>query len=224
MKQPRLYFLFLGLLLLAACHQDPAPEFHFDYFGMEEDRYVIYDVTEITHDKALGLHETLNYQLRTLWGDTVIDNEGRVAREFLRYERASSADPWQLTDVWTGIISGIRAELTVENQRVVKLVFAPTLSKSWDANAYNTYDPLDCYYREIHQDTLINGISLDPTVTVEQYTFTTLIDSVRMYEVYSKPMGLVYKHSRDNHYQFGSNEVNIGKELYYRFVSTGFVQ
>lgn len=219
-----LYLFLTSVLLLIACHQDPAPEFHFDYFGLQEGLYVIYDVQEITHDKAIGVHETLNYQLRTVWGDTVIDNEGREAREFLRYKRATASDDWQLEDVWTGIISGIRAELTEENQRVVKLVFAPTLSKSWDANAFNTYDPLECYYREIHKDTVINGVTLDPTVTVEQNTYTTLIDSVRMYEVYAKPVGLVYKHYRDNHYQFGSSEVNKGKELYYRFVSTGFVQ
>mgnify|MGYP006893390386 CR=1 FL=1 len=177
---------------------------------------------DITHDDALGMHETLNYQLKTYWGQTYVDNEGRNAREYYRYIRNTPSDPWVFSDLWTGIIDGIRAELIEENQRVVKLVFAPTYQKEWDANAYNVFGELDCYYADIHDDKVIGGTNFDSTITVEQEDYNNLIDSVRMYEIYAKHVGLVYHHFKDNHYQFGSPVVVYGKELYLTFSSSGF--
>jgi hypothetical protein len=215
------FILILAIGSLVSCKKSKQPNFHFEYFGLEQGRYVVYEVMEITHNQDLAIHDTLRYQLKTKWGDTIIDNEGRIAREFLRYTRANSGEPWVLQDVWTGLIDGIRAELIEENQRTVKLVFAPTLSKSWDANAYNMFDPLDCYYRDIHRDTVISGVNLDSTLVVEQEDYTSLIDTVRKYEVYAKHIGLVRKYFRDNAYQFGSAEVVLGRELFYDFIQTG---
>lgn len=224
MRRNRLYYLLLTapLILLMGCKKTKLPNFHREYFGLMEGRYVIYDAIEITHDDAIDVHDTVVFQLKTVWGDTVTDNQGRIAREFFRYKRNTSSDPWVLTDVWTGIIDGIRAELIEENQRVVKLVFAPTLDKSWDANAYNMYNELDCYYRDIHQDTTLNGVLVDSTLVVEQDNFISLIDTVRKYEMYAKNIGLVYKHWTDNHYQFTSDSVIEGTEIYYTYVETGF--
>ena len=223
MKIIQKYFPLLVVLitLSTGCKKEPLPLFHREYFGLSEGKYVIYDVMEITHDQALLQHDTVNYQLKTIWGEIYIDNEGREAREFLRYTRQSSSDVWVLKDLWTGIIDGIRAELTEENQRTVKLVFAPTLSKEWDANAYNPSAELECYYRDIHADTVINSTKIDSTLVVEQDDFVSLIDTVRMYEMYAKDIGLVYKHFKDNHYQFSSSEVVNGRELYYEYVSSG---
>lgn len=217
------YFTVLALatFLVMGCKKDPAPQFHREYFALSEGNFVIYDVTEIDHDQALALHDTSNYQLKTVWGVPYIDNEGREAREFLRYTRSTPAASWMLQDVWTGIIDGIRAELIEENQRKVKLVFAPTLSKEWDANAYNALAEQDCYYRDIHKDSTINGNFIDSTLVVEQDEFISLIDTVRQFEMYSKNIGLVYKYFKDNHYQFSSSEVVNGKELYYEYVSSG---
>lgn len=225
MTRSRLHIFILAIVFIVAigaCKKTTAPVFHTEYFGLTEGRYVIYDVVDITHDKALGLHETLHYQLKTHWGQPYIDNEGRNAREFQRYVRNTSSDPWVFSDLWTGIIDGIRAELIEENQRVVKLVFAPTYQKEWDANGYNVFGELDCYYSEIHEDKIIGGTNFDSTLIVEQEDYNNLIDSVRMYEIYAKHVGLVYHHFKDNHYQFGSPEVVKGNELYFTYSSSGF--
>jgi len=215
--------IFAVLLIAVSCKKTPVVSLHHDYFGMVEGEYVIYDVMEINHDQAAAIHDTLIYQLKTIWADTITDNQGREAREFHRYKRNTSQDPWVLTDVWMGLIDGVRGELVEENQRKVKLVFAPTLSKQWDANAYNMLGELDCYYRDIHQDTTINGFEMDPSLVVEQDDFVSLIDTVRKYEVYAKGVGLVYKHSKDNFYQFTTgSEVFLGTEQYYTYVSHGF--
>ncbi len=211
-------------LAIVGCTPNPVPTFHHEYFGLEEGRFVIYDVVEIVHDDELNQHDTSIYQLKTYWADTFVDNQGRIAREYKRYVRPTSSDPWVFQDVWTGIISGIRAELVEENQRVVKLVFAPTQNKIWDANAYNTIGTRICSYRDIHGDTLINNAAFDTTLVVEQETFYSLIHSVHRFEMYAKHVGLIYKYEKDLHFQInGQSQLYLdkGTERYYRYVSTG---
>lgn len=224
MKKHYFFSAILLVLTLLSCKKDNSIDFHFEYFGMEEGRYIIYDVVEIVHDDALNQHDTTIYQLKTYWADTFVDNQGRPAREFWRYVRPTSNDPWVLQDIWTGVHDGIRAELVEENQRVVKLVFSPTQNKEWDANAYNMNGEQICYYRAIHGDTTIDNTSFDPTLVVEQDQFNSLIDSVRRYEMYAKGIGMILKYERDLHYQINNQSqiyLNEGTERYYRFVETG---
>ncbi len=224
------YFLLLALgtiLLLNGCKKkNAAPDFHYEYFALEEGRYVIYDVMNVVHDDGATIkHDTTYSQLKTVWKGEYIDNQGRTAREFWRYTRDSTAGVWVLKDVWTGIIDGIRAELIEENERVIKLIFAPTLQKLWNANAYNQQSELECFYRDIQSDTTINNINFDPTVTVEIKTQNSLIDSVHFYEVYAENIGLIYKHKRDVHFQYDTLAqtwfLDQGTELYYEYISSG---
>lgn len=220
------YFLLFAVLtvLTIGCSKNPTPNFHYEYFGLEEGRFVIYDVIEIQHDADINQHDTLRYQLKTYWADTFVDNEGRIAREFKRFVRPTATDPWVLQDTWTGLIHGNHAELVEENQRILKMVFAPTLAKSWNANAYNMNAEQLCSYRDIHRDTTINATFFDSTLVVEQASYNSIIDSVQRYDVYAKRVGLIYKFERDLHYQLNSSSqiyLNVGTERYYQFVATG---
>jgi hypothetical protein len=217
--------LLAGLLSLTACKKDEViVDFNYEYFDLTEGRFMIYDVTEIRHDEgAFVKHDTSYYQLKTVIGDTVIDNIGRISREFLRYTRISESDPWILKDVWTSIIDQNRAELVEENQRVVKLVFKPTINKSWNANAFNTFEPLDCYYKNLHDPFQLNSLFFDSTLTVEQDDFFTLVDYRRKFEVYAKGVGLIKKYYKDLGIQnFDTvSGVKNGKELFYNLRSYG---
>lgn len=223
MKNNYLYILALLSItvIVNSCKKsEPVPSFHYEYFGMEEGRYVIYDVVDITHDADLAQHDTVYYQVKTQWGQPYIDNIGRNAREFNRYRRNTSSDAWQQTDVWTGIIVDRRAELIEENQRVIKLFFAPTSEKYWNANAYNTFDELESYYDDIHKEKTIGGTFFDSTVVVDHVDEQNFIDDIRIYEVYAKGIGLVKSFYKKNKYQ-GTPEVDNGKELYYTYNSSG---
>lgn len=215
-----LVFILAGSVV--ACKKSKDPIFHQEYFGLQEGRYIIYDVTEIQHDKSSNQHDTLNYQIKTVWGEIYTDNEGREANKYYRYKRQNSSELWILKDVWSGIIENNKAELVEENQRMLKLVFAPTLSKEWNANVFNTYDEMNCYYRDIHSDTTFNGASFDSTLVVEQDEYFTLVDTIRKYEVYAKGVGLIYKHYRDLFYQSPFLEVEKGSEIFMTYNSSGF--
>jgi hypothetical protein len=220
--------VFLSILLFLvvfSCKKEKTTvDFHFDYFDLREGRYITYDVVEIKHDDgAIVAHDTMVYQLKTLIGDTVIDNEGRIARKFLRYKRENSTESWILSDVWTAIISDRKAELVEENQRMVKLVFAPTINKTWDLNAYNQQSYLECYYRDIHDAASINGWNFDSILVVEQEDFPSFVDYRRKYEVYANGVGLVYKYYKDLKIQnFDTLNVVSGDELFYKVTGYGF--
>lgn len=218
-----LLLIFLLGMVTTQCKKDTQTvNLHLGYYNLTPGRYIIYDVTEISHSQGAAGSDTSIYQLKTVIGEVVVDNSGREARKFYRYTRDTSGEIWTLRDVWTTIIADYRAELIEENQRVVKLVFAPTLEKNWDANAYNPQEKLDCSYDEIHKNYTIGSHHFDSTITVEQADDLNLIEYKRKYEVYANGIGLVKKHFRDLKINnFDVTDINEGKELFMNYVSSG---
>lgn len=215
----------LIVLVSPSCKKKPVPppQFHYEYFDLSHGRYIDYDVMEVQHDATLAVkHDTVRYQLRTLIGDTVIDNEGRIARKFIRFKRDNSSLPWVQTDIWTAVIDDNRAELVEENQRVIKLVFAPTLSKEWNPNAFNMFDEMEAYYKDIHDERSVGGLTFDSTLVVELDTFISLIDYRRKYEIYAKGVGLVKKYWKDlTISNFDTLNVQFGTESFYTVIGYG---
>lgn len=213
-----------GLLILLtsnSCKKDEAEfDMYYDYFPTDEGRYVIYSVQEIEVDNQQK--DTFNYFMKTVVGAEIIDNSGRKARAYNRYIGTAANGPWNMKDVWTCVIDGKRAELVEENNRTIKLVFAPSEDDEWDMNAYNTLGEMDCYYSNIHQPYSINGTNFSSTVTVEQEDFNSYIDSRRKYEVYARGVGMVHKYFRDFIINNGNpNNVKKGRSLMMELVSYG---
>jgi hypothetical protein len=187
----------LVFLATNSCKKDEPYDMHYDYFPLNDGRYVIYSVHEVFVDQQIQQKDTFDYFIKTLIGDTIIDNSGRIARKFERYFSSSASGPWTIHDIWTAIIDGGRAELVEENNRTIKLVFAPSEDDEWDMNAYNTLDQMNCYYSNINLPYTVNGTAFSTTVTVEQEDFSSFIDSRRKYEVYAKEVGMIHKYFKD---------------------------
>lgn len=189
------------LTLLLSCGKDNSQpiDFHYNYFPLEQGRYAIYFVHEEKVDPGGGAvnNYEIDYFIKTKIGDTLIDNSGRVVRKFERYVSDSATGPWQIKDIWTAIIADNRAELVEENNRVIKLVFAPTEEKTWNINAFNTLSPIQAYYSNIHQAQTINGLSFPLSLVVQQENTLNLIQHKRKYEVYAKNVGMISKVYKD---------------------------
>jgi len=214
----------LLILVFASCKKKTTEvNMHLGYFDLTPGRYIIYDVTEIIHNNSAN-HDTLTYQLKTVIGDTIYDNQNRIARKYIRYKRNTSADQWVIKDLWTAIVADFKAELVEENQRVVKLVFAPTLSKEWNANIYNTFPEQETYYEEIHQPYQVGNQQFDSTVSVIQENDPpNLIEYKSKYEIYAKGIGMIKKRYIDlSINNFDVTDINNGNELYMNIVSYGF--
>lgn len=215
-------FLIALLLFFVGCKKDSSSvKLHYEYFGVNKGRFVIYDVNEITH-LSNGSKEYSDYQLKTVIGDTVHDNSGRLGYKFLRYKRLTSTDNWAIKDVWFIIIADNKGELIEENERIIKLVFAPTSKKTWNGNAYNTKEEVVYSYDSIHKPYKINGLQLDSTLKVVQEDVFNMIQFKKKHEIYAKNIGLVKKHYQDlNISNFDINNVSTGKEIFYNMTSYG---
>src|SRR5690606_11273134 len=152
----------------------------------------------------------------------LLDLQNEIAREYFRYTRPDATTSWALSDVWTAKISGNRAELVEENQRVIKLVFAPTEDKNWDANAFNTYDELGCYYTNLHNPASLSGYQFSSTIKVEQEDVFSLIDHRRKHETYAKGVGLIQKFYKHHEIMnFDILDVRKGNEIHMKLIEYG---
>ena len=193
------------------------------YFPMDFGTYVDYEVVEIQHDiNAEITNDTVFYYLRTVIGDTITDNEGRLARKFVRKKRNELSDPWVISDVWTALVNDIRVEVTEENKRKVWLILPPLNSSFWDLNAFNVDEPIFCTYDGLHENSSINNISFDSVITVEQEDVLNLVSFRRKYEQYANNVGLVKKYYKDlNIFNFDTLNIQSGTELIYKCIDFG---
>lgn len=220
-----LSFLLTGTFV--ACKKDnvPEPKFHYDYYPLQTGRFVVYDAMEISHDvQALIQHDTTRFFLKTVIGEEIEDLEGDRAFKFYRFWKTNEDDAWEIKDVWTTKLKQLRIELVEENQRMVKLVFAPTKDKEWNINAYNTDAPLKAKYDEasLHTARNIFGIQFDSTIRVNQQDFFSLVDHRKKFEVYAKGVGLIHKSFKDNDIlNFDTLNIRKGTEIHYTVIDFG---
>jgi hypothetical protein len=218
------YIALSTLLLLVACKKDTGlPYFGFEYFGLEEGKFVTYEVMEIFHDEALvPANDTFRYVLRTVVGEHNIDNQGRAANKVFRYSFDYQTGDLLDARVWTAIIADSRGEMLEENQRTIRLIFAIRNGKSWDINAYNTLAEKRARYEDVHVAKNINGFELDSTVTVDYDEFLSLVDYVRKYDIYAKDIGLVHRSYKDLRIMnFDTLNIKSGREVHYRLIDYG---
>ncbi|MFN5416229.1 MAG: hypothetical protein ACK5B9_04170 [Flavobacteriia bacterium] len=220
LKSNVILFLLVTLIFVSCKKDNEEVNFHHEYFPLVEGTFVEYQVTETEYIASNPTSKT--YKLKTVVGDTVIDNSGRIARKFYRYIYDENLQTYVVKDLWTAIIDQERAELVEENQRMIKLVFAPTLAKEWDGNAFNVYEEAFLYYDKIHKPYKVGNMDFDSTLVVEEDSTLNFIEYRRKYEVYAAGIGLVKKHYQD--YQItNSNYLNpiTGKDFFYEVISFG---
>lgn len=215
--------LIIGILCLFSCKkkEDTKINLHYEYFGVEQGRYVVYNAREISH-LSNGTSDTVDYQLKTVIGDTVHDNAGRIGHKYFRYKRSSPSESWNLSDVWFIIITDNRGELIEENERIVKLVFAPENYKVWDGNAANTNGKMEYSYEDIHTPLNLNGIYMDSTLKVVQEDVFNLIQWRKKHEIYANNIGMVKKHYQHlDISNFDITNISTGKEFFLEMTAFG---
>ena len=188
--------IFFVFAIVFACKKSDPVNFHFNYYPIVQGNYVVYKVQDINIDLIINKNDTTNYYVKAKIGDTLHDNEGRIVRRYERYYGPTAGGPWTLHDIWTTILNMNKAELVEENNRTIKMVFAPTKYQEWDANAYNTMGESNSFYSNIHLPYTINGLSFDSTVTVNVDQIGPDINFIQhrqKYEMYAKGVGMIKK-------------------------------
>ena len=222
-------FIFWVFLLTAfvSCQKDKvnvtSGSFHYNYYPYVQGSYWIYQAMEISHDENANVpHDTTFYELKTEIGDTLYDNEGRLVYRFNRYKRSGIFNPWQLTDVWTTVVSENRAEIVEENIRRVALRFPIKSNTVWDPNQFNFLPSQQGYYERIHEPYSTGYVNSDSSVHAFSVKELTLVSYKNQYEVYGKNIGLMKKYFKDLQISnFDTLNVKQGKELFLTLLEYG---
>lgn len=196
-------------------------DFGYTYFGMEQGRFIEYEVQYIEHDSLLNKHDTTSFYYKTVIGDKYIDNEGRKGFEFMRYKKDSLNQNYVFLSKWTIFLEDNKAQLVEENQRKIKLVFPVNKTQIWDINAFNPLGEQNAHYENINTAVSYSNLHFDTTTTVEFKRYKTLIDDQLEQEVYAKNVGMIYKVSKELYFQFGISKPFKGTETYYTVINYG---
>lgn len=194
----------------------------FGYFGLKKGNFIEYDVIHIVHDDEVDIHDTTSFRLKTIIGDTVTDNQGRKASKYIRLLWNDIKDIWEIKDVWTAIIDGKNAELTDENQRLIKLTFPIKENVYWNPSIFSTLSNENYMYGNIHVSLKGKDYSFDSTVTVLQNNYFTLVDYKYQTETYAKNVGLISKYYKNLRIRnFDTLQVKKGEEWFYTMIKFG---
>lgn len=174
-----------------------------EYFPVEEGREWVYSSDSIVYDENEGIIDTLRGFIKERITD--VNGEGRFVIE--RSFRKNVDEPWEVSDIWSGRLEDTRAIRTEENLSFIKLIFPPSINRSWDGNALFDQnveiviagEPLRPYQGWDYQIAAVNGtynnemISTDDVIDVLQVDEESFIDRRYSLERFAKNIGMVEK-------------------------------
>lgn len=165
----------------------------YGYLPLDSGLTIVYQVRDIFHDQALSpQHDTQFYQIKTIIGESFIDDVGASAFKLRRYYRQTTNDLWSLKDVWTLKNTAKRNEIVEENKRLIDFIFAPSLNQFWDTNVLNNLKSKESQFKSVHQPFYLPNFSFDSTCTVSHQDFFSFVDYSQEYDVFAKGVGKIY--------------------------------
>lgn len=204
--------LLIGILSLSSCKKHPdddtSVDMGYDYYPYAIGNWAIYDVDSINYNDNTTptTIDTFSYQVKELYSDTFIDNEGRISYIIERYKRDNDSAQWDLNDIWYFTPTSSRIERIEENVRYEPFIFPVTQGVSWDLNIFNSYNIYDEWYRkdsdfDINLEyinvgkpyTSVDMLDTYDSTTTVFYEYSTQISYEFYKAIYAKDVGMVYK-------------------------------
>ncbi len=194
-----LYIIFLFAIVSYSCSKEEVitPDLGYDYAGLEEGRYVIYNVDSFYYDDFTVTIDTSYFQIKEVVDSKFIDLEGDEAFKIIRYRKENDTTNWVLIDVWNSKITTTNFQKVEENVRLVKLIFPVKENKTWNGNSMNNLASMEYEYTAVDNAEVIGGNALNSVLTVLQYENPNLIQEQLFEEKYARNIGMVYKKSVD---------------------------
>lgn len=170
-----------------------------DYFPTEAGRFVEYDIDSTVYNELLNSSVLYQYRIKEKFTGTFTDNEGRTCWRLERYIKKKNPSkpydsiPYTIKEVWKCFKNDKLVEQTEKNVPYIKLIFPVQKDASWNGNAKNNIGEEKFRYVEVDQTEMINNITLDNVLTVQQKNYENLLNKNFFQEKYARGIGLVYK-------------------------------
>lgn len=220
---PKLLFTTLFILLVFSCKKskEEPVDFKYDYIPEKVGHYCIYNVTEIIHDDAVGMHDTTSYVLKEKIESMFTDDQGRPSMRIERFKQNASGG-WDIKDVWYGTRTTTRFEKIEEDERYIRMAFPVKTDQSWNGNAYNTLGEQSYKIKDVDVSRSFNSLNFTNTAFVSQMDEFNFVQRQLAYEVYAKNVGLVSKYYKNISITgFDTTTALTGSELHMTIISYG---
>ncbi len=193
----KITYITLIIFFIFSCKKDDKisdiKNIDYSYYPLKTGNYIIYDVTEINIDKAIGIYDTTKYQLKEYVESKFTGSNGKTQYRIERYKRKNDTIPWTISDVWAIYFLDNKLVKVEENIPIIKINFPVKKDKSWDGNKLNTLDSTLFTITDINIPDTVNSICFDSVLTVTISDNESLINKKLIYNKYAKNIGLIYK-------------------------------
>lgn len=188
-------WLIILFLFINACDDENTvvpTKMYSEYIPLETGKFIIYDVDSYVY--YYDYYEKYFFQLKEFVADTFSDEQQRVTFRIERYFRNNDSDIWNIKDVWAANQTITNYERVEENNRFIRLRFPVKEDLTWNPNVYNSFDPVEFKYINIHTRMSLLEHTFDSTATVMEKNFGTRIENQYEMKVYAIHTGLVYSY------------------------------
>jgi len=202
------YFVLIviSVVLILSCrkHTDTI-DIGTGYYPIDTGRYYIYQIQQINYTVTDTIGDTLNYQLKEYYHNT-ISSSGELLYRIERYTRSSDTVQWPSqpdSGVFTVTLNNNLVIRTENNQPFVKMEFPVQANKQWNGNSYNTLGQDNYVMYPVNNPYNIGSTTYQNTLTVTQSNEQSLVDKDYRIEVYAKGIGLIYQYDEVVQYDQG---------------------
>jgi len=217
-------FLFIILFVLGATScsdkEGEPTDMGYDYFPVEQGRFVVYEVESIIWDDNDQTVDTTNYQIKMQIDTAFYDNLDRLSYRWLQFTKADTATRWTYDHTFGITQLASRLETIEGNNRFVRLAFPVEVAVSWDVNAFNTQKALNAQYIDVGFSRSINGINFSDCADALLEDNTSLINEYHQEEIYARGVGMIYRYDRHVDKKF-TGEITKGYQHTYKILTYG---
>ena len=200
----------------------------YNYFPLELGNYRIYEVTEINYT-VQEQPDTTVYFLKELIADTSRDQTGQKIHYIYTYRRDDPFVSWEKEPVTVMVARQTRSNLVITENNIsfVRMIFPVKAGKSWDGNAFNTFEAMFYHYisEDIQSGSAATGSGNRIRVIRRDYDDGVIRRDV-CFEIYAENTGMVYRESSALEYCqdvscLGEEKIESGREIFQQLIEYG---
>lgn len=218
-------FLLLSIVILFSCKKEetttPTFDMGYNYYPLTVGDSAFFKVQQIVWNDFNQTIDTSNYFLCEYIESISQNYAGDSLYRIERFLKTNLNDNWSIDSVWFAVKTNAEGLRIESNRTFSKIVFPIAKKRSWDANAYNTFDEKKSTCVDI-SSAFVNSINYEKAVYIDLERFSSLINTDVETEIYAYNKGLVQKEKIHLYHPFnpisGAFDIKSG----YKYIQTRY--